>query len=136
MGINVFGSSDPTVSRRPVECLGTDRRRRGFPSDLQNSRKVAHAFKVYSWFRPSVGRDGQNLTEPDSDSAHFPLAYSNLGVIRFRGHNRKGDTMSTMTKDAKDRRVRRVFHEEFKAGRSGWFLDEGKTVARCRGTWT
>ena len=38
--------------------------------------------------------------------------------------------MSTMTKDTKDRRVRRVFTEEFKAGAVRLVLDEGKTVGQ------
>ena len=38
--------------------------------------------------------------------------------------------MSTMTKDAKDRRVRRVFTEEFKAGAVRLVLEEGKTVGQ------
>ena len=38
--------------------------------------------------------------------------------------------MSTMTKDAKGRRVRREFTDEFKAGAVRLVLDEGKTVGQ------
>ena len=38
--------------------------------------------------------------------------------------------MSTMATDAKGRRVRRAFTEEFKAGAVRLVLDEGKTVGR------
>ncbi len=38
--------------------------------------------------------------------------------------------MSTMTKDAKGRRLRREFTEEFKAGAVRLVLDEGKTVGQ------
>ena len=42
----------------------------------------------------------------------------------------KGDTMSVMATDAKGRRLRRVFTDEFKAGAVRLVLDEGKTVGQ------
>ncbi len=42
---------------------------------------------------------------------------------------RKVDTMSRMSKDARGRRVRRQFSEEFKEGAVRLVLDEGKTVS-------
>ena len=52
-----------------------------------------------------------------------------VGLIRFRGHLPKGDTMSRpMAETPRSRRARRRFDDDFKAQAVRLVLDEGKSV--------
>jgi transposase len=53
-----------------------------------------------------------------------------LGLIRFRGHQKRADTVAKMEGKSSERRPRRTFTDEFKDGAVKLVLDERKPAAQ------